>query len=91
MPMPNWPDSITKVYRHVPLECLSRLKSEAKHHETISIRAVPMPGSRDTFRVSIKSAGHSWVASSDHLADFYCALNQDDRLTLSCLYEMGAK
>jgi len=79
------PDSITKVYRHVPLELTQRLKAAAKRHSLVSVKLCPMPKSRDTFRVMVKASGHSWVASSQIHADLWADLTPNDRVSLSCL------
>jgi len=79
------PDSITKVYRHVPLELAQRVKAAVKRHSLVSVKLCPMPKSRDTFRVEVKASGHSWVASSQIHADLWVDLTPDDRTTLSCL------
>ena len=78
-------DSITKVYRHVPLELTQRVKAAAKRHGLVSVKLCPMPNSRDTFRMEVKVSGHSWVASSQIHAYLWADLTPGDRTTLSYL------
>jgi hypothetical protein len=85
MAFPNWPDSITKVFRHVSLELLARVKDTAKQHKALTISQVPMPGSRDTFRVTIKSQSHSWLASNTAFITFWDQLPIECRQTLNLL------
>ena len=81
----NWPDSVTKVFRHVSLEVLARVKETAKRHEALIVEQVLMPGSRDTFRVTVKAQAHSWLASNSAFVAFWDALTVECRQTLNLL------
>ena len=81
----HWPDHITKTFRHISAELLRRIKEQAKSHKPITVKSVPMPGSRDTFRVTIKSLSHSWLASNTAFVAFWDSLTPEDRQSLNLL------
>lgn len=80
------PDSITKVYRHVPVGILEAIKA-APRDKRISIKTLPMPGKRDSYQMTVKFAAHSWYASSQLSADWYASLPAETRESLSCYLE----
>ena len=74
-------DYVEKVYRNVPKELVERVKAE--RYGFITVKTVPMKGSRDTFRLTIRADKHSWYASSLAFAEFISYLTESDRTSLN--------